>query len=91
MVYSYSPPPPMQHGYLEMAEKGELVCDGSISPSPAITPRQSMTEVESSINTSNDHKDPSTTVPTTTNTEDCEEEEQAETFTKGSDYCCKHL
>ena len=34
-----------------MAEKGELVCEESVSPSPAATPRQSMTEVESSKHT----------------------------------------
>lgn len=34
-----------------MAEKGELICDNSVTPSPAATPRQSMTEVESSKQT----------------------------------------
>lgn len=77
----------MQHGHLEMAEKGELICDDSVSPSPVITPRQSMTEVESCINTSSDHKDLSTTVPTATDTNDSQDE-QVKTFTKGSGYCC---
>ncbi len=44
--------PYIQHEYLQLAEKGELICDDSVSPSPAATPRQSMTEVESSKQTS---------------------------------------
>lgn len=30
-----------------MAAKGELLCDEGVSQSPALTPRQSMSEVES--------------------------------------------
>lgn len=86
----FIPSLPIQHGHLEMAEKGELICDDSVSPSPAITPRQSMTEVESCISTSGDHKAPSTTVPTATHTKDSRDE-HAKTFTKGSSCCCKHI
>ena len=42
-----------------MSEKGELLCDESVTPSPAATPRQSMTEVESSKQTTDGESTPS--------------------------------
>ena len=68
-----------------MAEKGELICDESVSPSPAATPRQSMTEVESSKQTS----DGTTPSPARSSSEQNQEvkakdeQPEAEAITKG--------
>ena len=69
-----------------MAEKGELICDESVSPSPAATPRQSMTEVESSKQTSGE----TTSSPARSTSEQNHEvnakaeQPEAEANTKGS-------
>ena len=44
-----------------MAEKGELVCVESVSPSPAVTPRQSMAEPDSSKQTDGEITSPAKT------------------------------
>lgn len=46
-----------QQGYLELAEKGELICDNSVSPSPAATPRQSVSELEGSKKSGDENSD----------------------------------
>lgn len=72
-----------------MAEKGELICDNSVSPSPAATPRQSMTEVESGKQTS----DGTTPSPARSSSEQNQEvkakpeQPEAEANTKGSNTC----
>ena len=69
-----------------MAEKGELVCDESVSPSPAATPRQSMTEVETSKQTGGEM----TSSPARSTSDQNQEvkanveQPEAETNTKGS-------
>ena len=68
-----------------MAENGELICDDSVSPSPAVTPRQSMAEVDSSKQTGGE-----VTSPAKSSTQDLKanaEQAEAETDTKGSSMC----
>ena len=69
-----------------MAEKGELICDESVSPSPAATPRQSMTEVESSKQTGGE-KTTSSVESSTENSQEAKagaEQAGAKANTKGS-------
>ena len=71
----------MQRKYLEMAEKGELICDESVPPSPAVTPRQSMADTQDSTRTGDES--PSAALPTLSSSsagEQAKEDEKGSSF-----------
>ena len=82
--------PSVQHKCLEMAEKGELVCEESVPPSPAVTPRQSMADSQESSRTGDQNS--STTVLSDTS-DSKTTDEQAKEEEKGTVcvcVCCQH-